>query len=344
MKGKKCSPALYLFFLLLNLCQKLIKIGVKIKTIVVHFRLVDISSSLAEGEPSLTQLVNGGKLPRYRGVSVDRHREYTAPQYYEDTYYKRDPYDSSGDDRARYDSLPGRHRLGDGPYHSDLYDGLEEEEANGGGGERTIFKLERQWSHPNLRPRPRGAGRRLPKTPHQPPGIMIPATSPSVTHDDTMLEWVENERARRTPNLTNQCSYESDNYSPPPPLRTGRDPHAAGGGYSPPKRRTPVSERRVGTGRMLPKPPPGGSHLVLNAAQAKPNRGLSRERKLPKPSSLEIRNPGRDLPSRSTSINFPRIDSSPSRISNFINGTSIIPSLPPNKTGATTGYTRHRPT
>ena len=306
--------------------------------------MVDISSSLAEGEPSLTQLVNGGKLPRYRGVSVDRHREYTAPQYYEDTYYKRDPYDSSGDDRARYDSLPGRHRLGDGPYHSDLYDGLEEEEANGGGGERTIFKLERQWSHPNLRPRPRGAGRRLPKTPHQPPGIMIPATSPSVTHDDTMLEWVENERARRTPNLTNQCSYESDNYSPPPPLRTGRDPHAAAGGYSPPKRRTPVSERRVGTGRMLPKPPPGGSHLVLNAAQAKPNRGLSRERKLPKPSSLEIRNPGRDLPSRSTSINFPRIDSSPSRISNFINGTSIIPSLPPNKTGATTGYTRHRPT
>lgn len=305
------------------------------------FRLPEISSSLAEGEPSLTALVNGGKLPRYRGVSVDRHREYTAPQYYEDTYYKRDPYDSSGDDRARYDSLPGRARGGGGTYQSDIYDGLEEEEETEAGGERTIFKLERQWSHPNLRPRPRGAGRRLPKTPRQPSGIMIPPSSPSMNHDD-LLEWVENERIRRTPNLTNQCSYESDNYSPP--RNCSRDPH---GGYSPPppirtdsKRRTPVSERRVGTGRMLPKPPPGGSHLVLNAAQAKPNRGISRERKLPKPSSLEIRLPGRDLPSRSTSINFPRIDSSPSRMSNFINGTSIIPSLPPNKAG---GYTRHRP-
>ena len=297
----------------------------------------DIRSSLADGEPSLNQLVNGngGKLSRYRGVSVDRHREYTAPQYYEDIYYKRDPYDSSGDDRARYDSLPGRNRLGGAPYHSDIYDGLEEELD---GGERTIFKLERQWSHPNLRPRPHGAGRRLPKTPKQPPGIVIPASSPSMIQDDHMLEWVENERIRRTPILTNQCSYESDNYSPP---RTNRELH----GYSPPrteaKRRTPVSDRRMGTGtgRMLPKPPPGGSHLVLNAAQVQPKRGLSRERKLPKPSSLDLRNPGRDLPSRSTSINFPRIDSSPSRISNFINGTSIIPSLPPSKK---TGYTRHR--
>ena len=308
------------------------------KTRCSSYRLPDISSSLAEGEPSLTQLVNGGKLPRYRGVSVDRHREYTAPQYYEDTYYKRDPYDSSGEDRARYDSLPGRNRAGGGPYQSDFYDGLDEEvNSVAGGGERTIFKLERQWSHPNLRPRPRVAGRRLPKTPKQPPGIMIPPTSPSMTQDDHMLEWVENERLRRTPILTNQCSYESDNYSPP---RNCRDPH----GYSPPrteaKRRTPVSDRRSGTGRMLPKPPPGGSHLVLNAAQAKPKRGMSRERKLPKPSSLEIRNPGRDLPSRSTSINFPRIDSSPSRMSNFINGTSIIPSLPPNKKA---GYTRQRP-
>ena len=191
----------------------------------------------------------------------------------QDTYYKRDPYDSSGDDRgARYDSLPGRgqHTAGGAPYQSDFYDGLDEE-VNGG--ERTIFKLERQWSHPNLRPRPHTAGRRLPKTPKQPPGIMIPATSPSMTQEDHMLEWVENERMHgrtRTPILTNQCSYESDNYSPPPPLSRNCREHTA---YSPPRteakqRRTPVSERRLGTGRMLPKPPPGGSHLVLNAAQA----------------------------------------------------------------------------
>jgi hypothetical protein len=93
----------------------------------------------------------------------------------------------------------------------------------------------------------------------------------------------------------------------------------------------------TGTGRMLPKPPPGGSHLVLSSGRDKPAARVSRERKLPKPSSLEIRNPSRELPSRSTSINFPRIDSSPTRMSNFIDGTSIIPSLPPSRT---VGYPR----
>ena len=94
-----------------------------------------------------------------------------------------------------------------------------------------------------------------------------------------------------------------------------------------------------GTGRMLPKPPPGGSHLVLAGKEKRPARpaGVSRERKLPKPSSLEIAGRGRDLPSRSTSINFPRIDASPTRMSNFIDGTSIIPSLPPSRT---VGYPR----
>jgi len=296
---------------------------------------MDISSSLAEGEPSLNQLMNGNGGNRFRGVSVDRHREYRTPQYYEDTYYKRDPYDSSGDDRGKYDSLPGRHRNG-GPYHnSNIYEGFEEPLS---GEERTIFKLERQWSHPNLRPRPSNQGRRLPKTPKQPPGIVIPST-PS-RQEEHFTEWIENERMRRTPMLSGQRSFESDNYSPP---RTSRDPHS----FSPPRtdtrqvRRTPVPERSMrygtGTGRMLPKPPPGGSHLVLSSGRDKPAARVSRERKLPKPSSLEIRNPSRDLPSRSTSINFPRIDSSPTRMSNFIDGTSIIPSLPPSRT---VGYPR----
>merc|ERR1711923_609060 len=43
---------------------------------------IDISSSLAEGEPSLNQLMNGHG-GRYRGVSVDRYREYQPPGYYE---------------------------------------------------------------------------------------------------------------------------------------------------------------------------------------------------------------------------------------------------------------------
>ena len=91
---------------------------------------------------------------------------------------------------------------------------------------------------------------------------------------------------------------------------------------------------------MLPKPPPGGSHLVLGSGREKPVQArVSRERKLPKPSSLEIRNPSRELPSRSTSINFPRIDSSPTRMSNFIDGGNIIPSLPPSQSRAG-GYPR----
>jgi len=41
--------------------------------------------------------------------------------------------------------------------------------GNFGGG-----KLERQWSHPNLRPEPlTNVGRRLPMTPRQPPGTII---------------------------------------------------------------------------------------------------------------------------------------------------------------------------
>ena len=312
---------------------------------------IDISSSLAEGEPSLNQLMNGHGNGRYRGVSVDRYREYQPPGYYEENYYKRDPYDSSGDDRmtsyGKYDSLPGRYKTGGagGGYHNnDPYHELDEPLS--GGEERMLPRLERQWSHPNLRPRPSNQ-RKLPKTPKQPPGIVIPST-PS-RQDEYFSDWIENERMRRTPmleRLPGQRSFESDNYSP-----VGRaGEHQS---FSPPRsetrqgqaRRTPVPDRPgryhgagagTGTGRMLPKPPPGGSHLVL-AGRDKQQARVSRERKLPKPSSLEIRNPGRDAPSRSTSINFPRIDSSPTRMSNFIDGTSIIPSLPPSRT---VGYPR----
>merc|ERR1719461_370073 len=248
---------------------------------------------------------------------------------------------------GKYDSLPGRYKNGGGPYNKgDMYDEFDDGPLSGGE-ERLLPKLERQWSHPNLRPRPSNQGRKLPKTPKQPPGIVMPST-PS-RQDEYFSDWIENERMRRTPmleRLPGQRSFESDNYSP-----VGRaGEHQS---FSPPRsetrqggaRRTPVPERPgryhgagagTGTGRMLPKPPPGGSHLVL-AGRDKQQARVSRERKLPKPSSLEIRNPGRDVPSRSTSINFPRIDSSPTRMSNFIDGTSIIPSLPPSRT---VGYPR----
>ena len=187
---------------------------------------IDISSSLAEGEPSLGGLMNGHS-GRYRGVSVDRYREYQPPGYYEENYYKRDPYDSSGDDRmtsyGKYDSLPGRYKTnGGGGYHKDMYEELEEPLS--GGEERLLPKLERQWSHPNLRPVPgtNTGGRKLPKTPKQPPGIVVGvagagagAATPSRGQDEYFSDWIENERMRRTPLLPGQRSFESDNYSPP---------------------------------------------------------------------------------------------------------------------------------
>ena len=213
-------------------------------------RMLDISSSLADGEPSLNPLVNGVMQNgnRFRGVSVDRHREYQTPQYYEENYYKRDPYDSSGpdDERYKYDSLPGRYRNGGGSSYggTNQYDGFDEHMSDGRGEDRTIFKLERQWSHPNLRPRPHGMGpRRLPKTPKQPPGIVIP-TSP-VRQDEHFQDWIENERMRRTPMLPQGrqgTSFEGESegcYSPPPRIQREM--------FSPPgtrARRTPVQPRR----------------------------------------------------------------------------------------------------
>merc|ERR1719251_337117 len=96
---------------------------------------IDIISSLAGGEPSPGGLMNGHG-GRYRGVSVDRDREYQPPGYYEENYYKRD-YDSSGEDRmtsyGKYDSLPGRYKggaggagAGGGYQKTDLYDEFDE--------------------------------------------------------------------------------------------------------------------------------------------------------------------------------------------------------------------------
>lgn len=194
--------------------------------------------------------MNGGMTNgnRFRGVSVDRHREYQTPQYYEENYYKRDPYDSSGPDdergMAKYDSLPGHYRNGGGSSYGAAsqapYDTFDDHMSDGRGEERTIYKLERQWSHPNLRPRPHGMGpRRLPKTPKQPPGIVIP-TSP-VHQDEHFQDWIENERMRRTPLVQGRQdqNYESEGcYSPPP--RYGET-------FSPPgtrARRTPLQPRR----------------------------------------------------------------------------------------------------
>ena len=113
----------------------------------------------------------------------------------------------------------------DGSFYTTIKDMYEEfEEPLSGGEERLLPKLERQWSHPNLRPLPgtNTSGRKLPKTPKQPPGIVVGvagagagAATPSRGQDEYFSDWIENERMRRTPLLPGQRSFESDNYSPP---------------------------------------------------------------------------------------------------------------------------------
>lgn len=81
---------------------------------------------------------------RLRGVSVDRYRDYQTPSYYDEAYYTRE----ENDRRVTVKHVD----------HQPLTNG----------------RLERHASHPNLRPRPSTAGgRRLPKTPNQPPGTII---------------------------------------------------------------------------------------------------------------------------------------------------------------------------
>ena len=103
---------------------------------------VSMGHGVAPKNPSLVNTTLQDQ--RLRGVSVDRYREYQTPQYYEDTYYTREEKER----RVTVKHVD----------HQPLPNG----------------RLERHASHPNLRPRPSTAGgRRLPKTPNQPPGTII---------------------------------------------------------------------------------------------------------------------------------------------------------------------------
>ena len=111
--------------------------------------------------------------------------EYLTPQYYEDTYYREDNerritvkhIGMPGEPTLTTTSRTGFHRDYEDPYASppSPHSSLRRPRR------RSFGRLERQWSHPNLRPRPTsGAGgsvsacsRRLPRTPSQPPGTII---------------------------------------------------------------------------------------------------------------------------------------------------------------------------
>ena len=237
---------------------------------------------------------------RMRGVSVDRYREYQTPGYYEDTYYTREEKDR----RVTVKHVE----------HPPL--------ANG--------RLERHSSHPNLRPRPSTAGgRRLPKTPQQPPGTII------------VIENVVSGtgRGRTLPDVRRAGSSAAVNRpggrGPPGPV-----PPTKGPGVPPvdPERRSlslprrPTNTKPKGTGRCLPKTPQQSALPLQHHNNTGPpggggpgGTGSSRKRELPKPQSLELRHSNREVMNSSNaslglgglvgrssrSMNFPRLEGSP---------------------------------
>ena len=229
---------------------------------------------------------------RMRGVSVDRYREYQTPGYYEDTYYTREETDR----RVTVKHVE----------HPPL--------ANG--------RLERHASHPNLRPRPSTAGgRRLPKTPQQPPGTIIVIenvvgsgrgrTLPDVRRAGSSAALDRNNsRVRGPPNTAAPVStapVDAERRSLSLPRR-------------PTNAKPPVKEIAQGTGRRLPKTP---QQSALPLQHQPP--GSSRKRELPKPQSLELRHSNREFMNSSNaslglgglvgrssrSMNFPRLEGSP---------------------------------
>ena len=75
-----------------------------------------------------SRLTQQSAMMRSRGASVDRYREYLTPQYYDENYYVTSREDNERRVTVKHIGMPGP---GSEP-----------------------GRLERQWSHPNLRPRP----------------------------------------------------------------------------------------------------------------------------------------------------------------------------------------------
>lgn len=192
-------------------------------------------------------------------------------------------------------------------------------------GTRSFGKLERQWSHPNLRPRPTsGAGgsvsamsRRLPRTPSQPPGtiIVIENVLPASAAANTVNQQQQTNKAHPIVKAGRGKTL------PKPPLAamlercgsnaaverlgavSGLGVRSASGigaftralvesenrqkrSYSLPRKNTnPVREKPQGSGRRLP-PTPKQIQGSLPLKNAPSNQ---RKRELPKPQSLDLK-------------------------------------------------------
>lgn len=256
-------------------------------------------------------LVNGLSLneQRLRGVSVDRYREYQTPGYYEDTYYTREDTDRRitvkhvDHPPIGQQPVPGQPAL-----------------ANG--------RLERHASHPNLRPRPSTAGgRRLPKTPNQPPGTII--VIENVVSGRRTLPDVRRAGSSAAINKNNTAVAAAAAAPPTRSVHGNKDVDGERRSLSLPRRPTapkaPVKSANKdipqGTGRRLPKTPQQ-SALPL---QPHGNAPSGRKRELPKPQSLELRHSNREIMNSSNasmglgglvgrssrSMNFPRLEGSP---------------------------------
>jgi len=219
--------------------------------------------------------------------------------------------------------------------------------GGGGGGHVPNGRLERQWSHPNLRPEPsNNLGRRLPMTPRQPPGTIIvienvvaapgQPTESIVSKKEVTLPQIPAKKLPTTPKLSERCG------SAAPRSRSRIENERRS--YSLPRPKSSLSrigsERRggqtivVGTGRRLP-PTPHPAALPLQHAPA-----VKRKRELPKPASLELRHSHRDVMNASNaglglcgrssrSMNFPRLDGSPTHSEDSGDEASgFVPSAP----------------
>lgn len=238
--------------------------------------------------------------------------------------------------------LPGQQQHGE----ADLYHNQQQHPGEWNG------KLERQWSHPNLRPRPGAVNRRqLPKTPTLPAGTIIvienivkekggkkTLPTPPVTSSMTPRRCGSTTGLRRglddddptkrsfsLPRRQQLC--RSSSVGRTLPARPGT---AAAANVAAAKSAAAVAANAVATGNAIPPknaPPipacgPKGRRLPPTPHQSSlalhHTPGIPHKRELPKPQSLDLRVSNRDLLMRtgrmsSRSMNFPRVERSPSR-------------------------------
>ncbi len=278
-------------------------------------------------------------------MSADRFREYRTPQFYDDTYYREE---SEPKVTIKHIGLNSSNSL---DYRRQLPNG----QFNSNGTQFPNGRLERQWSHPNLRPEPvNNLGRRLPMTPRNPPGTIIvienvvaapgQPTEPIVSKKEVTLPQMKSVPAKKlpaAPKLSERCGS-----SAAPPRSHSRIENERRS-YSLPRPKSSLSrigsERRgpavvVGTGRRLPPTPHPPTALPLQHAPP-----VKRKRELPKPASLELRHSNREVMNASNaglglcgrssrSMNFPRLDGSPTHSEDSGDEASafgpIIPSAP----------------